>query len=113
MAWLKYPVLISEGSESSDAMGFGASFNRGSSLGQPLIRRYEKRDEKRVLSLAEEYASWDATLTEADLQGFHASEPDLFLVAEMGNAVVGFVYGRESKNVPDEALRRWRAIKGR
>jgi ribosomal protein S18 acetylase RimI-like enzyme len=80
-------------------------------LGQPVIRRYEKRDEKIVLSLTEEYASWNATLTAADLQGFHASEPDLFLVAEISDAVVGFVYGRESRNVPDEVLRRWAATK--
>jgi ribosomal protein S18 acetylase RimI-like enzyme len=80
-------------------------------LGQLLIRRYEKIDEKRVFSLAEEYASWDASLSEADIQGFQASEPDLFLVAEIRDVVVGFVYGRESKNVPDEVLRRWKATK--
>jgi hypothetical protein len=80
-------------------------------LGQLLIRRYEKIDEKRVFSLAEEYASWDASLSEADIQGFQASEPDLFLVAEIRDVVVGFVYGRESKNVPDEVLRRWKAPK--
>jgi len=64
-----------------------------------------------VLSLAQEYASWDATPTEADIQGFFASEPDFFLVAEMLGDVVGFVYGRESKNVPYEVLQRWRATK--
>jgi len=80
-------------------------------LRRVLIRRYENRDEKRVLSLAQEYASWDATPTEADIQGFFASEPDFFLVAEMLGDIVGFVYGRESKNVPDEVLRRWRATK--
>ena len=80
-------------------------------MGRLLIRRYEKRDEKRVLSLAQEYGSWDATPTEADIQGFFASEPDFFLVAEMLGDVVGFVYGRESKNVPYEVLQRWRATK--
>ncbi len=80
-------------------------------MGRLLIRRYENRDEKRVLSLAQEYASWDATPTEADIQGFFASEPDFFLVAEMLGDVVGFVYGRESKNVPYEVLQRWRATK--
>jgi len=80
-------------------------------LGQLLIRRYERIDEKRVLFLAEEYASWDASLSESDIQGFQASEPDLFLVAEINDMVVGFVYGRESKNVPDEVLRKWNATK--
>ena len=78
---------------------------------QPHIRRYEKRDEKRVTSLAEKYASWDATLSEADLQGFQAAEPEMFLVAEIGDVVTGFVYGRESKNLPDEVLRRWTATR--
>jgi ribosomal protein S18 acetylase RimI-like enzyme len=35
----------------------------------------------------------------------------MFLVAELNKRIVGFVYGRESKNVPDEVLRRWRATK--
>ncbi|HEV2120712.1 MAG TPA: GNAT family N-acetyltransferase [Candidatus Bathyarchaeia archaeon] len=78
---------------------------------QLRVRRYEKIDEKRVLSLAEKYASWDASLSEPDIQGFQASEPDLFLVAEVSKVVVGFAYGRESKNVPDEVLRRWKATK--
>jgi ribosomal protein S18 acetylase RimI-like enzyme len=85
--------------------------HEGTLLKQPLIRRYEKIDEKRVLSLAEKYASWDATLSEADIQGFQASEPDLFFVAVTSDVVVGFIYGRESKNVPDEVLRRWEATK--
>src|SRR5712691_3347200 len=92
-------------------MSFRRVFQRGPKLRRVLIRRYENRDEKRVLSLAQEYASWDATPTEADIQGFFASEPDFFLVAEMLGDIVGFVYGRESKNVPDEVLRRWRATK--
>jgi len=49
--------------------------------------------------------------TEADFQGFYSSEPDFFLVADLNRRIVGFVYGRESKNVPDEVLRRWRATK--
>src|SRR5207249_7476438 len=57
------------------------------------------------------YASWDSTPTEADIQGFHSSEPDFFLVAELNRRIVGFVYGRESKNVPDEVLRRWKATR--
>ena len=33
------------------------------------------------------------------------------LVAELNKRIVGFVYGRESKNVPDEVLRRWKTTK--
>jgi len=64
-----------------------------------------------VLQLSQKYASWDSTPTEADIQGFYSSEPDFFLVAELNRRIVGFVYGRESTNVPDEVLRRWRATK--
>src|SRR5438445_12858021 len=49
--------------------------------------------------------------TEADFQGFYSSEPDFFLVADLNRRIVGFVYGRGSKNVPDAGLRRWRAPK--
>ncbi len=77
----------------------------------PAIRRYEKNDGVAVLQLSQKYASWDSTPTEADIQGFYSSEPDFFLVAELDRRIVGFVYGRESKSVPDEALRRWKATK--
>jgi ribosomal protein S18 acetylase RimI-like enzyme len=63
------------------------------------------------LLISQKHASWDSTPTEADIQGFYSSEPDFFLVAELNRRIVGFVYGRESKNVPDEVLRRWRATK--
>ena len=49
----------------------------------PVIRRYRKNDEVEVLQLSQKYASWDSTPTEADIQGFHSSEPDFFLVAEL------------------------------
>jgi len=77
----------------------------------PAIRRYEKTDEFAVLQLSQKYASWDSIPTGDDIQGFYSSEPDSFLVAELDRRIVGFVYGRESKNVPDEVLRRWRATK--
>ena len=77
----------------------------------PAVRLYEKNDGDAVLQLSQKYASWDSTPTEADIQGFHTSEPDFFLVAELNRRIVGFVYGRESKNVPDEVLGRWRATK--
>jgi len=78
---------------------------------RPAIRRYEEKDGIAVLQLSQKYASWDSTPTEADIQGFYSSEPDFFLVAELNRRVVGLVYGRESKNVPDEVLRRWRATR--
>ena len=77
----------------------------------PVIRRYEENDRVAVLQLSQKYASWDSTPTEADIQGFHSSEPDFFLVAELNRRIVGFVYGHESKNVPNEVLRKWKATK--
>ncbi len=56
--------------------------------------------------LAERYASWDTTPTEADIAGFWSSDPELFLVAEADGKVVGFLVGRESRDMPDEVLRR-------
>jgi len=78
---------------------------------RPAVRRYEEKDGIAVLQLSQKYASWDSTPTEADIQGFYSSEPDFFLVAELNRRIVGLVYGRESKNVPDEVLRRWRATR--
>lgn len=75
------------------------------------IRRYKKNDETAVLELSQKYASWDSTPTEADIQGFHSSEPDFFLVAELNQKIIGFVYGRESKEVPDKVLRKWKATR--
>ena len=77
----------------------------------PAIRRYEEKDRVAVLQLSQKYASWDSTPIEADIQGFHSSEPDFFLVAELNRRIIGFVYGSESKNVPDEVLRRWKATR--
>jgi len=77
----------------------------------PAIRRYEEKDRVAVLQLSQKYASWDSTPTEADIQGFYSSEPDFFLVAELNKRIVGFIYGRESKNVPDKVLQRWKARK--
>jgi ribosomal protein S18 acetylase RimI-like enzyme len=69
------------------------------------VRRYETSDLDEVLVLAQKYASWDMTSTEADIEGFYATEPDLFLVAEARGKVVGFIYGKESA-YPDEVLRK-------
>ena len=72
----------------------------------PVIRGYEPKDSRQVLVLAEKYASWDTMVTEADLAGFWSSDPELFLVAEVDGKVVGFLVGRESRDMPDEVLRR-------
>ena len=79
-------------------------------VSEAKVRLYEPRDTRAVLALAEKYASWDATPTLADIQGFHAQNPDLFFVAKVENEVVGFVYGRES-NPPAETLLKWKANK--
>ncbi len=75
------------------------------------VRKYEPQDEGAVLALCDKYASWDATPTSADVQGFWAREPDLFLVAEVEGRVVGFVCGQESKHLPEEALRKRKATR--
>jgi hypothetical protein len=77
----------------------------------PAIRRYKKNDEIAVLQLSQKYASWDSAPTEADIQDFHSSEPDFFRVAEFNQKIIGFVYGRESKNVLDEVLRKWKGTR--
>ncbi len=75
------------------------------------IRRYEPRDEKAVLQLSQNYASWDSTSTAADIQSFHAREPDMFLVAEVEGRVVGFIFGRELREIPAEVLEKRKAKK--
>ncbi len=75
------------------------------------VRKYEPRDESEVLVLCEKYASWDATPTPADIHGFWSREPDLFLVAEVERSVVGFIFGQESKHLPEEVLRKRGATK--
>jgi ribosomal protein S18 acetylase RimI-like enzyme len=65
-------------------------------VSEAKVRHYEPPDASAVLALSEKYASWDATPTLADIQGFHSQNPDLFFVAEVDDKIVGFVYGRES-----------------
>jgi ribosomal protein S18 acetylase RimI-like enzyme len=74
------------------------------------IRKFEVSDTDSVLALAERYASWDATPTKADIEGFHSFSPEFFLVAEADQKILGFVYGRES-NPPAEVLDKWRSGK--
>jgi ribosomal protein S18 acetylase RimI-like enzyme len=72
------------------------------------VRKFEVRDLNDVLALAERYASWDVTLTKADIEGFHSDNPEFFFVAEGDVKVLGFVYGRES-NPPAETLDKWKS----
>jgi ribosomal protein S18 acetylase RimI-like enzyme len=74
------------------------------------IRKFEVGDVEQVLALAQRYASWDATPTKADIEGFHSASPEFFLVAEAEGKVIGFVYGRES-NPPAEVLDKWNSRK--
>jgi|SRR5712664_66726 len=72
------------------------------------VRKFEVGDLDGVLALAERYASWDVTLTKADIGGFHSDNPEFFFVAEGDKKVLGFVYGRES-HPPAEALDKWKS----
>jgi len=74
------------------------------------IRKFKINDLDQVLGLEERYASWDATATKADIEGFHSASPEFFFVAEAENKILGFVYGRES-NPPAEALNKWKSRK--
>ena len=74
------------------------------------VRKFEVRDLDLVLTLAERYASWDATPTKADIEGFHSANPECFFVAEVGKRVVGFIYGTES-SPPAETLYIWKSRK--
>ncbi len=75
-----------------------------------VVRNFAASDLDQVLELAERYASWDATPTRVDVEGFHSASPEFFLVAEADKKVIGFVYGRES-NPPAEVLDKWKSRK--
>ena len=73
------------------------------------IRRFRKGDEAVVLELANTYASFDGTTSEADL-AITGQFPAGFLVAEEGGTIVGFAYGY-FRDIPGEVLERWQAVK--
>src|SRR6267143_4887229 len=75
-----------------------------------IIRKFNVADVEQVLALAQRYASWDATPTEADIEGFHSTNPEVCFVAEADEKIVGFVYGKES-NPPAEVLDKWNSRK--
>ncbi len=74
------------------------------------VRKFKINDLDQVLALAERYASWDATLTKADIEGFHSGSPEFFFVAEADKKILGFLCGRES-NPPAETLDKWKSRK--
>lgn len=75
----------------------------------PEIRLFRKDDTAKVLELANVYASFDGTTSEADLE-ITSYFPRGFWVAEAEGSIVGFVYGY-FKDVPGEVLERWKATK--
>src|SRR5438132_11079838 len=70
------------------------------------VRKFKINDLDQVLALAERYASWDATLTKADIEGFHSGSPEFFFVAEADKRIFGLLCGRES-NPPADTLDKW------
>jgi ribosomal protein S18 acetylase RimI-like enzyme len=87
--------------------------NRNTKEGKAVnarVRTFETGDIEQVLELAQKYASWDATPSREDIEGFHSANPELFFVAELNEKIVGFVYGIES-NPPAEVLGKWKSRK--
>ena len=74
-----------------------------------MIRQFSGADTGPVLGLANTYAAFDGTTSEADL-AVTGSFPKGFLVAEDEGRIVGFVYGY-FKDVPSVVLDRWKATK--
>jgi ribosomal protein S18 acetylase RimI-like enzyme len=72
-----------------------------------MLRPFRKEDTNAVLELANAYAAFDGTTSEADL-AITAHFPNGFWVADEGGKVVGFAYGY-FKEVPGEVLERWGA----
>ena len=77
--------------------------------GKLKIRVSIYEDMKAVLQLANKYAAFDGTTSEADL-AVPRFFPNGFWVAEEDGEVVGFAFGY-FKDVPGEVLARWGASK--
>ena len=73
------------------------------------LRIFKTEDMAGVLQLANTYAAFDGTTSEADL-AITKSFPNGFWVAEEDDKLVGFAYGY-FKDVPAEVLARWSASK--
>jgi len=74
-----------------------------------MLRVFKPEDTATVLQLANAYAAFDGTTSEADLVTTKYF-PNGFWVAEEDNKVVGFAYGY-FEDVPSEVLTRWGASK--
>jgi len=83
---------------------------QGGKAVETRVRKFKINDLDQVLALAERYASWDATLTKADIEGFHSGSPEFLFVAEADKKILGFLCGRES-NPPAETLDKWKSRK--
>lgn len=77
--------------------------------GKLEIRIFRSEDMTNVLQLANMYAAFDGTTSEADLV-VSRFFPNGFWVAEEDGEVVGFAFGY-FKDVPGEVLTRWGAFK--
>lgn len=74
------------------------------------IRSCSPNDLAAVHRLASEYTSFDATPTQADIEGLYQRNPEYFYVAEdESGRVLGFIIGYERKGIPEEVLRTWKA----
>ena len=71
------------------------------------IRQYTRLDLISVVELANKYAGFDGSISEADL-AITTHFPHGFWVAEYQGRVVGFAYGH-FKDVPAQVLERWKA----
>lgn len=73
------------------------------------IRPLEPSDIDHVIHLANQYASFDSEVSEADFQPAW-SFPEGFLVADIDGLVVGFIFAY-LRDIPSEVLDRWEASK--
>lgn len=73
------------------------------------IRPFTPEDITQIISLTNEYASFDSDVTAADFSSAHAF-PQGLLVAEAAGRIVAFIFGY-IKEVPGTILNRWNAQK--
>ncbi len=74
------------------------------------IRPCGTNDLAAVHILASEYTSFDATPTQADIEGLYHRNQEYFYVAEDDSGkILGFIPGYERKGIPEEVLRTWKA----
>lgn len=73
------------------------------------MRNFRDEDTAAVLELANRYAAFDGSTSEADL-AVTADFPNGFWVAEDEGRTVGFAYGY-FRDVPDQVLKGWGATK--